>query len=280
MKKYLSAAANPQVGSTVFDPIAPLLGGVEALLLDLDGVLYLSGEPLPQAAEFMAYLRASGRRFMAVTNNARATPACYEGKLAGMGIELPAERILTAGTALAEYLRREEPRPAVHVVGSAVLRRTLRDAGIEESERPDCVIVGIDPAVTVEQLGRAVRHILAGARVLATNADRLIPTRDGYEPECGAVAAFIEYATQRPITVIGKPNPFIFRLALERLGADPARALMVGDTLDTDIAGAKAAGLRSVLLETGSPIPPEHPAQPTLRLAGLAELIRELRAGE
>lgn len=279
MEKYPPAAAHPLEGSTTLAPV-PLLGGVEALLLDLDGVLYRSGEPLPQAAEFMAYLRSSGRRFMAVTNNARATPGCYERKLAGMGIELPAERIITAGTALAEYLRRQEPRPNVHVVGSAVLRQTLREAGIEENEQPDCVIIGIDPAVTVEQLSCATRRILAGARTLATNADRLIPTEDGYEPECGAVVAFVEYATQRPITVIGKPNPFIFRLALERLGADLACTLMVGDTVDTDIAGAKAAGLRSVLLETGSPIPPEHPAQPTLRLAGLAELIRELRSAE
>ena len=258
----------------------PLLTDVETVLLDLDGVLYRSGEPLPQAAEFMAYLRASGRRCLAVTNNARATPAFYERKLAGMGIELTAGRIVTAGTALTEYLLRQKPRPGIHLVGSAVLRQTLREAGIRESEQPDYVIVGIDPAVTVQQLSGAVRHILAGARVLATNADRLMPTAAGYEAECGAVAAFVEYATQRPITVIGKPNPFIFHLAMERFGTDPARTLMVGDTLDTDIAGANATGLRSVLLETGSPIPPEHPARPTLRLAGLAQLIRALRAGE
>lgn len=251
---------------------------VRGVLLDLDGVIYRGDEALPGAREFFRVLAERGLPCCALTNNARARPETYERKLAGMGIELPAARIVTAGSATAEWLARHG-HAQFAMLGSAPLRECLLARGLEERADADMLIIGIDADLGYRDLCGAVDHLLRrGTRAVATNADRLIPVAGGYEPECGAIIAFLEYATGRLIPTIGKPNPWIFGYALERLGISAGEAVMIGDTVDTDIIGARAAGILAVLVESGSPVPKVSAASADARFADIRDVSKRLRA--
>lgn len=252
------------------------LDGIRGLLLDMDGVLYRGAQPVPGAAEAVTRLQQAGIAIMAVTNNARARSADYAERLAAMGVELPAERILTAGQALARHLQSETPGAGIFVAGSDALRTELLEAGLRESERPVYVVAGYDPALTLADLAEAAAHLNRGARLVASNPDRRIPGTDGPEPECGAVVAYLEAASGQTATVAGKPHPAIFHLALERLGLPRDSVMMVGDTPDTDIVGAVNAGLRSALVASGNADDGSSAYEPTVRVEDLADLARRL----
>ncbi|MDP6875305.1 MAG: HAD-IA family hydrolase, partial [Alphaproteobacteria bacterium] len=125
-------------------------------------------------------------------------------------------------------------------------------------------------------LAEAVRHLDAGARLIASNPDRRVPGAQGFEPEAGAVQAFLEAASGQTAYVAGKPNSAIFALALQRLGLAADTVAVVGDSADTDIAGATAAGLRSIQVGSGNPVDPGSPHQPTAHMTDLAALARDL----
>ncbi len=248
------------------------------VLLDLDGVIYRSGEALPGAQRFFRALAQRGLGCCAVTNNARATPEAYERKLAGLGIELPAERIITAGSATAAWLAHHGHQEYA-LLGSEALRECLREAGLHERDGAEILVIGIDADLGYRDLAWAVSQLLRpGISGVATNADRLIPVAGGYEPECGAIIAFLEYATGRRITTLGKPNPWIFRLGLARLGLAAEDVVMVGDTVDTDIAGGCATGMPTLLLESGSPIPEDRRNEADQRLSGIDALAAALES--
>lgn len=254
------------------------LDGIQGLLLDMDGVLYRGANPLPGAAAAVTELQQAGISIMAVTNNARARSADYAQRLAAMGIELPAERILTAGQAVARHLLTEAPGASIFVTGSAALRNELLQAGLRESDRPDYVVAGYDPELTLSDLADATAHLLRGARLIASNPDRRIPGSRGPEPECGAVIAYLEAAGGQPATVVGKPHRALFDLALERLGLPRDAVMMVGDTVATDIAGAVNAGLRSALVASGNDNDGDRDAryEATVEVDDLADLARRL----
>lgn len=254
------------------------LAGVRGVLFDLDGVVYRGDEPVPGAAELFGYLARTGRMVGAITNNARRSATAYSAKLAAMGIDLPEGRIISSGWATARYLCGLDPTPTVFVAGPEALRAELLAAGAVESATPRFVVAGVDFEMSLQRLAEAARHVGAGARLIVTNPDRTLPTTQGLEPEAGAVQAFLEAATGVTATVIGKPQAGIFGAALERLGLAPEETIMVGDTPDTDIAGATAAGLRSVLVESGNPGAAGGGVEPTLRLADVAALLDRLRA--
>lgn len=260
-------------------PPAEALAGVRGVLFDLDGVVYRGDEPVPGAAALFDYLARTGRVVGALTNNARRTAADYSAKLASMGITLPPERIVTAGWATGRHLRGLDPAPKVFLAGSAALRAEVLAAGAVESDTPGFVVAGVDLDMTLARLSEAAKHVRAGARLIVSNPDRVLPTPDGLEPEAGAVRSFLEAATGVRATVIGKPQAGIFKAALDRLGLDREETIMVGDTVETDIAGAVAAGLRSVLVESGNPEAGED-IEPTLRLADVAALHERLAAAD
>lgn len=253
------------------------LDGIGGFILDMDGVLNRGDEVLPGAVAFMAELVRTGMPHVLLTNNARATPLAYSQKLRGLGIVVEPERILTSGTVAAEHLVRAGTR-RVAVVGPSALRAALADAGLEPCDRPDMVVVGIDTALTLADLGRAVRLAAEGARILMTNPDPVVPGPQGPEPETGSVRAYLEAALGRPVESLGKPHRLAFELACERLGLPAHAVLVVGDTLETDIAGAAASGMRSALVATGNR---NHrrdgSAQPTVEVADLTELAGLLR---
>ena len=195
------------------------LANVRGVLFDLDGVVYRGEEVIPGAPELFAYLAETGRVVGAITNNALKTGAEYSQKLAGMGIDLPGERIVTSGWAAARYVTEAKPGARVFIVGGDALRRELSAAGAVESKAPDFVVAGIDLSLTLQCLSDASIHVRAGAKLIVTNPDLTVPIEGGLRAGSGAVQAFIEAAGDARATVIGKPQPGIFQQALTGLSA-------------------------------------------------------------
>lgn len=249
-----------------------LLDHIQGFILDLDGVVYEGDRLLSGAREFFSLIHGSGRQLVALTNHSGASAAQVSCKLARLGIALEPERIVTSGWATARYLS-TLPNPKVWLLGSPALRDELRQAGLEFSDRPTHVVVGYTRDLSYADLSQAVQHLRSGATLIGTNPDALLPSPQGPIPETGPLLSYLEYASGTTATVLGKPNPFIVRLALERMGLPAARVAMVGDTFATDIKAALEANLLAILLRTGNgsqPLPPKQ--KPTLHLAGLLEL--------
>lgn len=257
--------------------VAGGLDDIGGFILDMDGVLNRGDQVMPGAANFMAGLARDGVPHVLLTNNARATPEACAAKLRGFGIVVAPECILTSGTVAAAHLARTGTR-RVAAIGPSALHAALADAGLQSSDRPDVVVVGICDELSIADLGRAVRLAGAGARVLVTNPDPVIPGPAGPEPEAGSVRAFLEAALGRTVESVGKPHRLAFDLARDRLGVPAGRVLVVGDTIETDIAGAVAAGMRSALVATGNRNDYRDGAPvPTIEVADLTELAGLLR---
>jgi 4-nitrophenyl phosphatase len=223
------------------------------LIIDMDGVLYRGDEPIPGTRAFVDFLRAQEIGFVMATNNATRTPQQFVAKLAGMGVTVHAEEILTSSLATAGYLASvATPGTRVFVVGQDGLRAALRDAGFDLVEdEAEYVVVGMDFAVCYERLAQATLLIRAGARFVGTNPDRTFPSERGIMPGAGSLLAFMEAATDVTPTVIGKPETAMIDQALARMGARADTTAMLGDRLETDILAGRRAGLLTLLVLSG-----------------------------
>jgi len=233
---------------------APELSRITAFIIDMDGVLYRGDQPLPGAAAFIARLQALKTPFLLVTNNSTRTPGQYVTKLGRMGIRVTEDHLLTSAQAAARYLTGlAGPGARVYTIGEAGLRQALTAEGfvLADDTDVDFVVVGLDRQLTYDKLRTAVLAIRHGALFVATNPDRTLPTEEGLYPGAGAVLAAIQAATDVAPTVIGKPQPTLFKLALARLGVEPSGVAVIGDQVETDIRGGRAAGLATILVLTG-----------------------------
>ncbi len=235
---------------------APVLAaGYDGVLLDLDGTVYRGDEPIEGAAEAIAGLRAARVPFLFLTNNSARTPEQVVEKLGDVGIEATAAEVLTSAQATGAMLRREgSGGETAFVVGEEGVIRALEDAGIRvlegHPERVDLVVVGWDRSADYAKLRRATLLAARGARLVGTNPDPSYPAPDGPWPGAGALLALVRTASGVEPVVVGKPSRPMMEAAADRLGA--ARPLMVGDRLETDVAGAEAVGWDSALVLTGS----------------------------
>ena len=225
----------------------------DAFLFDLDGVLYRGASPVPHAAESLARLRALGKGVAFVTNNSGRPPAEVAERLRDVGVDASPDEVETSALTTASILA-DRGVGRVFVVGEAGLIAALTDAGIEvapgEPEAVDAVVVGWDRGADYAKLRTASVLVQRGAALIATNPDPSFPAADGTAwPGAGALLAAIETTTGVRGEVIGKPFPPVLRAALERAGG--GRPLLVGDRLDTDIAGAAGLGWDSMLVLTG-----------------------------
>ena len=222
---------------------------IETWLTDMDGVLVHEEDPIPGASEFIEALKASGRRFLVLTNNSIFTPRDLRARLLRSGIDVPEEAIWTSALATAKFLDDQRPHGSAYVVGEAGLTTALHDIGYVLTDRdPDYVVLGETRTYSFEAITRAIRLIEGGARFIATNPDVSGPSIHGTLPATGSVAALIRTATGRQPYFIGKPNPLMMRFALNRLEAHSESTVMVGDRMDTDIISGLEAGLRTVLV--------------------------------
>ena len=253
----------------------------DVALLDLDGVVYLGAEPLPGVAVAVAGL--GGMRLSYVTNNATRTPAQVWRQLEAMGCPGSADDVVTSCQAAASMLRDLVPAGAnVLVVGAAALFEAVTAAGFAcvrtLADAPAAVVQGLSLELTYAELTEAALAIRTGLPWVATNTDATLPTARGLQPGNGSFVIALQTATGRTPIAAGKPEPELFRTAVRTSGA--TRPLVVGDRLDTDIAGAHHAGLDSLLVFSGVSTPAHAlAADPTLRptyvardIGGLADV--------
>jgi NagD protein len=250
---------------------------IETWLTDMDGVLVHEEAPIPGAPEFVEALKESGRRFMLLTNNSIYTPRDLRARLLKSGIDVPEEAIWTSALATAQFLLDQRPRGTAYVVGESGLTTALHEIGYVMTDRdPDYVVLGETRTYSFEAITRAIRLIEAGARFIATNPDASGPSQQGTLPATGSVAALITTATGRSPYYVGKPNPLMMRSALNRLEAHSETTVMIGDRMDTDVVSGLEAGLRTVLVLTGSTRPDQvetFPYRPTRVVDSIAELV-------
>ena len=225
----------------------------EFWLSDMDGVLVHESEALPGAAEFVAALQAKGRPFLLLTNNSIYTPRDLAARLAASGLMVPEESIWTSALATADFLSQQKPDGTAFAIGEAGLTTALHDVGYTLTDsNPDYVVLGELRSYSFTAITRAIRLILGGARFIATNPDVTSPSPDGPLPATGAAAAMITKATGAEPYFVGKPNPMMFRGAMNRIGASAKCTVMIGDRMDTDIVAGIEAGLDTILVLTGS----------------------------
>ncbi len=249
----------------------------DVLLLDLDGVLYRGDEPVAHALEAMVALRRSGIRVIFLTNNSSRTPQQVASKLEGLGVAADPSEVVTSALATADLLAARGG--SVFVVGQDGIRRALAEAGLEildgEPDHVDHVVVGVDVEATYAKLRTACVLVERGAHLVATNPDRSFPVPGALWPGAGALLAVVTETTGASAEVVGKPFAPLFESARRRAGA--SSPLVVGDRLDTDIAGAVNLGWDSFLVLTGVSTR-EELASSDVRPTYVAEDLRVLLA--
>jgi glycerol-1-phosphatase len=264
--------------------LTPLLARYDHVLLDLDGCIWVGEEPTPGAAAAVTALREAGTGVAFVTNDGRHTGEEYVQKLWRLGFRASLEEVVTVGGAVQHVLAETDRWRSAYVVGATVMHRHVEEAGLKivngrDVPSPDVVVVAAHDDFTYAELRGAVQAVLGGAELVCAGRDALFPMPDGSWPGTGAVIAAVENATGVQAVNLGKPAAQPFQTALERLGAvenDP-RALVVGDRLDSDLAGAAAAGLDGAIVLTGATSAAEAQAaaepEPVAIAASLAELV-------
>jgi HAD superfamily hydrolase (TIGR01450 family) len=247
------------------------------VVIDLDGVCYREDDPIPGSREAVAKLRAAGVGVVFATNNATRTPQETAQKLRALDFEADDDEIVTAAVAAADMIA---PGTRCLVIGMEGLREAVRSRGCELVDDPavaEVVVTGLDKELTYDKLVTGTRALLAGARFIASNADHSFPAADGISPGAGVVVAALETATRRTAEVAGKPNAALYRAAASKL--PDGDVLMIGDKLETDIAGAAALGWDTALVLTGvserSEVDDANPA-PTWVADDLAGLVTQL----
>src|SRR3712207_3712605 len=250
---------------------------VRAWLSDMDGVLVREEQAIPGAADFVARLRELGMPFLLLTNNSIFTARDLQARLARSGIDVPEAAIWTSALATAEFLNEQRPDGTAYVIGEAGLTTALHSVGYVMTDRdPEYVVLGETRTYSFEGITTAIRLIERGARFIATNPDPTGPSDAGPIPATGSVAALITRATGVQPYFVGKPNPLMMRSALNRIDAHSETTVMVGDRMDTDVISGLEAGLRTVLVLTGSTSPTaveRFPYRPTYVRDSVADLI-------
>lgn len=246
----------------------------DAFFFDLDGVVYLADEALPDAVESIGTLADKGKELRFLTNDPRPTRESIVTNLHRIGIEAEIEQIVTSGWATAKYLSQQHVSP-VAIVGSDGLESEIKDQGIEvTNDSPEAVVVGAYEHASYADIRRATRQIDRGAALIGTNPDGSFPSPDGPAPGAGSIVRAVETAANEKATVVGKPEPLMFEMARSGLSRT-AQIAVVGDNPSTDILGAHRAGLTGILVATDEPTRASHRdlEYPDQTIATLADLF-------
>jgi NagD protein len=249
-------------------------------LIDMDGVLYRGSELIPGADLFIQELRARDIPFRFLTNNSQRTRRDIVTKLSRMGVDVEEEHIFTCAMATARFLAEQKPRGTAFVIGEGGLLNALHQNGYSVVDHdPDYVVVGEGRTFNLELVEAAVRMIVRGAKLIATNLDPNCPTQHGLRPGCGALVALLETATGIKAFSVGKPSPLMMRAARKELGLATDETTMIGDTMETDILGGAQLGFHTVLVLSGGTRAEDvdrYAYRPNLIVESLAELTELL----
>jgi 4-nitrophenyl phosphatase len=233
----------------------PDLADIRGAIIDLDGVLWRGRESLPGVPAFFEALSERGIEFMLATNNATSTPEQFLDRLQAAQVPATIDRILTSAIATGRYLQGILPAGAtLLVIGEDGIRQAVKDCGFtitDEADSAQAVVVGMDRKVCWPIMAEATLAIRRGVPFVGTNPDPSFPTERGQVPGNGAVLAALGASSGVQPTVIGKPEPHLYRQAADTLGTRPEVTLIIGDRLETDIAGGIGLGSPTVLVLTG-----------------------------
>ena len=254
-------------------------------LLDMDGTLYLGDRLYPFTKEFLAQIRRTGGRYLFLTNNSSKSVQAYVEKLENMGIHAEKEDFLTSSQAMAHYLRKHHPGKTLYVCGTESLKQELRENGFavtEQADRAECIVMGFDTELTFQKLSDVSRLLLTREiPYLATNPDLVCPTEFGAVPDCGSVCMMIRNATGKLPTVIGKPEPLMPQLAMEKWGIPKEQTCVIGDRIYTDVKSGLNAGATGILVlsgETDEQILAASPDRPDLVFRDCGEIAGILKS--
>lgn len=255
----------------------------EGAIVDLDGTIYRGDSLLPGAAEFLARLRDAGVRPLFFSNNPTKSRQEYVERLAGLGLDVAAEEVLSAGTVTTQFLASNHADDAVFLVGAPGLRRQFQAASLDvvaDATDADVLVVSWTREFDYGDMLAGYRALEAGAAFYGTDPDRLIPTADGMVPGSGSlINAVGGVAEVEPERILGKPSEEARRAALEAIGVPAPRCFVVGDRLDTDVVLGERAGMTTVLVRTGVTADTdlaESAHRPDVVVDSLADLGREL----
>ncbi|WLD95457.1 TIGR01457 family HAD-type hydrolase [Alkalihalobacillus sp. AL-G] len=224
----------------------------EGYLIDLDGTMYRGKERIEEAVTFVKALKAKGVPYLFVTNNSSSTREQVAERLERFDVPASAEQVFNSSMATAEYIDKDKRGASVYMIGEKGLQESLMQKGIKlVHENPDYVVMGIDRGLTYEKLANACLAVRNGATLLSTNKDVAFPSERGFVPGNGALTAVVSVSTGVKPIFIGKPEPIIMELAMEKLGVAKEKTVMVGDNYHTDILAGMNAGLDTLLVYTG-----------------------------
>jgi glycerol 3-phosphatase-2 len=235
-------------------PLSPLANRYEQFILDLDGCVWVGGEPTPGAVEALDELRAAGKRLAFATNNAYESGEDLVTQLWRIGVRASLRDVVTVGGAMQHFLSETRAGRTAFVIGTPAMVRHVGDAGLKVlnatdlASRAEVVVVAGTTDLVYDDLRVAVQAVLRGADLFATARDPTYPQSDGLWPGTGSVLAAVEYATGRTARIVGKPEPQLFHTAIDRMG--DGRTLVVGDRVASDLAAAAAAQLDAALVHS------------------------------
>ena len=261
------------------------LSRIRLWLFDMDGTLYLGEQLFDFTKPLLTAIRKCGGRYLYLTNNSSKSVPDYVKKMQRLGVPAEESDFLTSAQATAWYLHRHHDGARLYVCGTASLQRELAAEGFPivngEPDSAECVVMGYDTELTYQKLLDVSRLLTEQPEMpyIATNPDLVCPTEFGFVPDCGSVCGMIRTATGRTPVVIGKPEPLMPRMAMERMGVTAAETAVVGDRIYTDVKSGLNAGCAGVLVMSGETTPQilaDSPDKPDLVLQSAGEILEVL----
>ena len=254
-------------------------------LFDMDGTLYLGSKLYDFTIELLETLKATGRKYLFMTNNSSKSVEDYVAKLKKLGISATREEFMTSSQATAYYLHKHHEGQKLYVCGTESLKAELRREGFTVTTNIDeveCIVMGFDTELTFQKLHDVSYMLLTQPDLpyIATNPDYVCPTEFGSVPDCGSVCDMIYNATKKRPIVIGKPSPLMPQLAMEKLGVSKEETCVVGDRIYTDVKSGLNAGITGILVlsgETTREILEQSPDKPHLVLEDASEILKAIQ---
>lgn len=262
-----------------------ILRSKKLYLFDMDGTLYLGDRLYGFTIELLETLKATGRKYLFMTNNSSKSVEDYIKKLAGLGIAATRDDFITSSQATAYYLKQHHWGQKLYVCGTRSLKRELEREGFTVTEHVDeteCIVMGFDTELTFQKLHDVSYLLLTREDIpyIATNPDYVCPTEFGSVPDCGSVCDMIYNATKKRPVVIGKPSPLMPLLAMEQHGFSKEETAVVGDRIYTDVKSGLNAGITGILVLSGETTPEILEAsedKPHLVLKDAGEILAAIR---
>ncbi len=250
---------------------------IKFIIFDLDGVFYKDDYCIKGGKEIIEYLKENDIEFCFLTNNSNHPVEFYKNRLKTCKISVEEERVVTTGVLLQNYISKNFPaKSSIYVLGSNFLKNRLYELFDFNDKNPDIVVLGMDEDIKLKDISKVINIISDKTKIIASNPDKLIPRKDTFGLECGILIDIIRDITDKDIKVVGKPDSFAYTYIIEKFLVDKKQVLMVGDTYETDILGAKNFGLKTIWVNTGNKLPACIKDDNLLKIDSLKELIKFL----